>query len=602
VRARLSLALGALLLGLGCPSQPAFDPLSPARGPGGLVGEGPPITSGDFSGGADLLPLPRTVATPPDGSAPPNCDAACEQWCDGQALSNPLNQGLCRSLWGVGLASAPVDPVAACRRLYVDMAGRLPTPDEVRDNCESAGANWGRLVQALMADPAFLKVNRRLAADRFRYSTEVVSVERIYDLDRLVTKLYEGRVPYDLFAAVAASHPVITRRYATASDTAAAVFERFLGRPPFDNERADFARLYALWVDGYFDHPELGVRLPDAHIGFPCVDLETGEIDEQRRGQCASVLWGYNELILLPDFRALPDDRGALTTWSGLLTADEWSQLTLPGRLLAREISFWERAVEDVVVQYLGYDLGAKLPEVRDRLVRWLLQHDGDIRSVHYAVATSAAYLQSAEGAPSASYRWTYGPLQQMDAEVWIDSLAAATGTSLGGCDHRISNPELLLEAGSIAAYRLVEGSGWAFDTEGALDTGYAELARTLGGCPENVVGGRYRIVSILTTATQLGNIARLCNPSLEPGLEGAAAAERLLPAGVSPDKVVSADLAEQVGEFQYLSFFGRRPNEVERAELRGAGDQCALTLCSAEELARPLCFALLSSAERIFY
>ena len=46
----------------------------------------------------------------------------------------------------------------------------------------------------------------------------------------------------------------------------------------------------------------------------------------------------------------------------------------------------------------------------------------------------------------------------------------------------------------------------------------------------------------------------------------------------------------------------GRSPDATELAEAREAGTECARTLCSAEEFARPFCFALLSSAERVFY
>ena len=65
-------------------------------------------------------------------------------------------------------------------------------------------------------------------------------------------------MPYDLFAAVVSAHPVLTRRHADPGDKAEALFHLFLGRPPFEHERADMARLYGLWHSGYYDHPQLG--------------------------------------------------------------------------------------------------------------------------------------------------------------------------------------------------------------------------------------------------------------------------------------------------------------------------------------------------------
>jgi hypothetical protein len=179
--------------------------------------------------------------------------------------------------------------------------------------------------------------------------------------------------------------------------------------------------------------------------------------------------------------------------------------------------------------------------------------------------------------------------------------MARNTGYALPGCDHRISQPEALAESGSIAAYRLLQASAWKLDEEGEVDERYAELARTLGGCPENVVGGRFRVVSILTTATQLSFVQNLCNPQLDPRVRSAPV-EKLLPAGMSPSRAVSADVGAEIATHQYRMLLGRSPDSVELAEAREAGTQCALTLCSAEEFARPYCFALLSSAERVFY
>lgn len=284
-----------------CEGPEPFDPNRLAEGPGGMVGNGDPITDGNFRGAADALPAPRAV-TPPDDARPPDCEGECATFCAAQPFENPVHRGLCRSLWGVGLAHRPIDGAAACRRLFVDSAGHLPNPSEMA----SCTGDWGATVRTLMSSPEFVFVNQRRAADTFLYSSKTVGLPRIYDMDWLVQKLYEGRVPYDLFAAVASAHPVITRRFADPGDSAEALFRLFLGRPPFETERADMARLYALWEDGYVDHPVLNMRLPDAFLRFRCLN-EEGGVDEIRRGECASLQWGYQELIFTPDIRASLD-------------------------------------------------------------------------------------------------------------------------------------------------------------------------------------------------------------------------------------------------------------------------------------------------------
>ena len=591
------LLLPAVLLLTACPKEPPYDPKNPAQGPGQLVGNDGPITDGNFRGGNDSLPQPRAV-TPPDDSRPPDCGADCVAYCNAAGLQNPVNKGLCQSLWGVGLAHRPIEHAEACRRLFIDLVGEVPSADEMVQTCTG---DWGATVKKLINDDRFVFIQQRKMADELLYANEVVSLQAIWDMDDLAGKLYRGHVPWDLFAAVASAHPVLTRRHADARDTVEALFRHFLGRPPFENERADMARLYNVWHRGYYDHPQLNLRLPDAHLRFPCL-TEEGEVDEDRKGECTSVLWGYEELIYQPDFRATHNQQARrLVMWSGLMKPEEWQRSQVPGLILARDLAFWEHAVDRVLRQYLGYDLSQVVPEVRQELVRYLLEYEGDIRSVHYAVATSAAYLQSHAGEGSAAYRWTWGPMKQVDAEVWIDSLARRTGYTQSACDHRLSQPEALLRAGSLSAYRTLEHSRWGFDEEGELDTSYSDVARTLGGCPDNVVGGRFKVVSILTTATQLGFVERLCNPAQDAQLQSVAAAA-LLPSGVDARRAVDPALAGQIADFQYRQLLGHVPSEDELAEARRAGEQCALTRCSAEQFARPLCFALLTSSELLFY
>jgi hypothetical protein len=570
-----------------------FDPADPARGPGQLAGQ-PDERRGssaeDFAAAVSDTPQTRSV-TPPEGSELPDCGADCQSHCDGLALQNPVDDGACRGLWGVGLRTRPIVAEEACRRLWVDLTGRFPTRDEVEADCMDR--DYAQVAAELMATPEFVLVNQRRWADRLLYNNQAVSIERIYDMDALVGKIYRGEVAYDEFAAVLSAHPVITRRYDTAGDRAEAVFTLLLGRPPYENERADMARLYALWRNGYYDHPKLQQRLPDATIEFRCVD-DQGRVDVETKGECTSIRWGYNELILEPDFRARDGEM-----WSGLLTADEWERLQLPGRILSAEVGFWEHAVDRVLQLYLGYDLGTRLPDVRQALIEYVLAHDGDIRAAHHAVVTSQLYLQTSTGATDTTHRFTYGPLKQVDVEPWIDTVEHTTGYSLSRCDHRLPDPEALMN-GSFTGYAVVNGSRWELDEDNDVVDDYRGLARTLGGCPENEVGGRFKTVSILTTATQEGFVTRVCNPTLEP--EEGAPIERLLPDGMDPDRALDADVAESIYRHQLGRFFARGPADAELDEVREAADACAPKPCTAEMFARPTCYALLSSSEMLFY
>lgn len=584
---RMSL-LGLPILISACAEEPlAFDPEHPARGPSELL---PSAAKGDttsYTGGRDAVP--QTFATA-DGTALSACDGNCQSHCAAQALTNPANIGLCPSLWGLGLSGTPIVETEACRRLYADTVGRLPSYDEIESDC--LGKDWNDVVSTLLASKDFVRVNRRLWADRLRYDTEAVSVERVFDMDRVVSALYEGRISYDQFAAIASAHPVLTRRYDTEKDRAEAAIWTFLGRPPFGNESADLGRLYHLWRNDYYDHPQLGIRLPDAYIRYSCLE---------QTGECTSTEFGFEQLVLQPDTRAIQDgDR--LMMWSGFLSADEWEKLQAPGRLLAQQWAFWEHAVNVVLDQYLGYPLATAAPEVGERLTRYLLDNDGDIRSVHYAVLTSQAYLQTAGGADENAPAYAHGPLKQAEAEVWVDSLNALTGTDASKCDIRLNRPQDFLRDGSPFGLALVEDSDWTLNENmNGIREGYRDLVQALGGCPDNSQGGRFKITSVLTTANQLNYAGQLCDPSNED-TDLRISSKALLPGGVDRSDATTEDLAAKIFDHQTRKFLARPATAEELERARAHGANCAASNCSAEEFARPVCFALLSSAEMIFY
>src|SRR5690606_22841317 len=204
----------------------------------------------------DVLPVPAAVPPPPEGVAI-DCGSECTAYCDSLPLENPVNIGACESLWGVGLTTTPVAPLEACRRLYADLLGRYPTPSEVSTVC--AQPSWGDTVKALQATPEYLLVNQRRWADKLLYNNRAVNFERAFDMDELVGKAFSGLVSWDQFAAVTSAHPVFVRRHNNASDRVSYLFKLFLGRPPYENERSDMARLYRLWNNGYWEHPHIGL-------------------------------------------------------------------------------------------------------------------------------------------------------------------------------------------------------------------------------------------------------------------------------------------------------------------------------------------------------
>jgi hypothetical protein len=583
-----------------CVEVEGMDPRDPARGPGQLVGLGDPVSDGNFVGSDNGRIAPAMVTAPENGTAI-ICDADCQNYCSALDLRNPVNRALCPNTWGVGLELRPIDKHEACRRLYVDMVGRYPSADEENEWC--SGEDWAQIVSQVMARQEFVDIQRRVWADKFLYNNQLVNVERIFDLDELVSKAFRGLVSWDLFATVAASHPVLMRRLASPEDRVDAVYRLFIGRPPYVEERADLARLYRLWRNGYFEHPYLG-RVPDAFIDYACVD-EQGKPDPERAGPCTSVLWGNHSVVLTRDRRAkrMREEEQLNTMWSGYLYTQEWETLQTPGVILTQLPAFWEHAVDEVLIAYLGYDLGTLVPEVRIELMKELAAANGDIRAVHHAVASSQVYLQSSRGGEPSGWRWLAGPLKQISAEGWIDSiLAAAAVDDVGRCDPRISAPrEFVREESSGWARALLKATLWRVDDEDQIDARYAELARTLGGCPTNEIGGRFTAVSIVNTAVQESFVVEQCDPGNEHGGR-ALPIDRLLPTSLAPNAALGAGEARAIFAHQVRLFLGREANEDELLRAESAVGACEPAPCAAESFARPICYSILAGAELMFY
>ena len=70
----------------------------------------------------------------------------------------------------------------------------------------------------------------------------------------------------------------------------------------------------------------------------------------------------------------------------------------------------------------------------------------------------------------------------------------------------------------------------------------------------------------------------------------------------MAADAALDSGLATAILEHQVGTYFGREPTEAEVAMAAAGAEACSPKPCSAESFARPLCYALLSSSEMLFY
>jgi hypothetical protein len=90
-------------------------------------------------------------------------------------VQNPIDQFILARLRSEDLTPSPeADPATLCRRLYLDLIGLLPSPEEVGDFVQAAGGNRSqaveKLVDALLANPHYGERWGRHWLDQARYA------------------------------------------------------------------------------------------------------------------------------------------------------------------------------------------------------------------------------------------------------------------------------------------------------------------------------------------------------------------------------------------------------------------------------------------------
>jgi hypothetical protein len=226
--------------------------------------------------------------------------------------------------------------------------------------------------------------------------------------------------------------------------------------------------------------------------------------------------------------------------------------------MLTKYLGWWRGGV-----QLPGYEI----PAVRQALAAEL-QRAGDVRAVERLILTSVLYTMPGAEPAGDAIHWHYGPLKQMLAESWLDSVAKVTGVELGACDWRYpqASPRYVPKAklppqGTLAKFP------------------YQTAARTLGGCPDQKTQLRYTDVGVLSAMEQRSLLAAACTD---------ATATRLLPAPGESASALTVRL--------YRDLFTRDPTPAE------AQAAAAMLPTVDASTAQQLCQALLRSGRFLFY
>lgn len=517
--------------------------------------------------------------------------AACTNDGGGEP-PNPVDAVLLPELEAAGYVPALASERELCTRLHVDLLGVRPGRGELEATC--LGRDVGGAVRDMQRTKAYRHTQRRLWADRLQYSDFFVDVESLRALDGLVDDLYRERIGYERFAEVVLAHPGFAGRhvsYGQPALVAEAAFRAFLGRPATAPERLDLAPLWKPWLGQFFLVD--GLEESSFSYGYgsaPMIDPFACEAGVQ---SCTSSLLGDASLEFPRAGREGPiamDD----------LTAEDWFALREPGRLVTSQHMFWEAQVDEVLERYLGYDLGALRPQVRQDLVEYFRSTGGNVRRLEWMVLTSIAYRQTSEAQPPRpeSLRFepfAYGPVKPMIAETFLASVGRLAGQDAGNCDWRYPNLPEWYYPGVPALDEALDDL-YPRNADGTIDTWFRDLAIQMGGCPGTTDWNsflprtRSNHVGLMAAVAQEEAIVELCF------LRDVGA---LLPDGV-PARSVRADAKARVAEHLLARATGGATG-AEIDEIVAAADAGCDT-CTAEALARDLCASLAGGAEFLFY
>jgi Protein of unknown function (DUF1549) len=574
------------------------------------------------------------------------CDDRPDPHC-----ANPISRILVPMLRGAGVPIVDASPAEVCRRMAVDLVGRVPTAQEAAA-CTSQ--TFAQMADAFMAEDDYARTQARAWGELTQYDIDFMWPKYTAELDGMVRDLYRGKLAYADFVTAFITHPGFFQRHLF-DDWTAAVFNLFLGRPARTDEVEAMRPLTYVWNYRFFCDGFEWYTLYEYERQSGMTDTAASQAADQYctpifdpyidplycayapGGGCRSTALGP-EIVLntVQKGRTSTVDPGATSTVcpdgvtragcgarEETFTGPNMNMLTMAGPLasvaplddasrklvnsiggaLATRRDFWETEANREILRLVGWWMQGfrrpdyDVPDIR-AVVADMLQSGTSVRDMQKTIVTSLLYtLPAAAPAapPGAPASWTppifaTGPTKFLGAESWLDSAGLVVGETLGSCDYRYMS-----SFGYDETYRVdpsILESKSATLVSGDWPPGqYLTTAQQLGGCSSGAPRPTFSSVGI--TYAQHATAQIVC------GLGRA-----VVPSGTSDTS--DAALAN-VARVVVASTLSRPATDAEATELgsemsaclaQGASSGCA----DAPSAARWLCQKLVDSAEFSLY
>jgi hypothetical protein len=334
------------------------------------------------------------------------------------------------------LPSEPVGDAEFLRRVYLDIIGTLPTPDEARRFLADTAANKRtRLVDALLDRPEFADYWALKWSDILRVDRQVLGHKRAYAYYRWIRESFAANKPLDRFARelVTAEGPLAEVGAANffkvvnkPGEAASTLSQVFLGvrigcaechHHPFDRwSQDDYYGMQA------FLAPLSVKKVPDGEMLMMAGDVPT------KNPRTGELVIAHPLGATMVAKSASGDRRPALADW--MTAADNpWFARNLANRAWAH---FLGRGLVEPVDDVRATNPPTN-PELLDALAKHLVENQFDFRKLIRTITASRVYQLSCK--PNATnerdeQNYSRALFKRIDAEVLLDAVCQTTGVS----------------------------------------------------------------------------------------------------------------------------------------------------------------------------
>tara|TARA_R110002049_G_scaffold27321_2_gene93990 strand:- start:53060 stop:55255 length:2196 start_codon:yes stop_codon:yes gene_type:complete len=379
-----------------------------------------------------VLPIRLTV---PIHSADTNIVADSPPATSSSSTDNPIDRFVDDQLKRLRLPASPrSDDHAFLRRVTLDLAGRLPTPEETERFASDPSADKrDNKIDALLGSPDFadywaLKWANILAIDAAELQTEGADAYHRWLADRIGNDTPMHLMARDLLTALGDSFHVgpanFSRFGKSPGDLAEHVSQAFMG--------------VRLRCANCHNHP-LDHWTQDDYHGLSAVfaKLKRGRIvSVSTRGEVTHPVTGQPATPRIPGLRFLQPDESGRDAFAAWLTSDNNPYLAT---VTANRI--WRELMGRGLVEPVD-DMRATNPATHPELLDWLADdfanHGFSMKSTIATICRSEAYQRQSQGVSgneSDVQFYSHALVRPLEAEVVADAIGDVTGVPLDVSD-----------------------------------------------------------------------------------------------------------------------------------------------------------------------